>query len=198
MNETPITDEEEKLVGDILAGFALNVTAWHALPVSAEHVAIAVLASALAHHADVLEFCLPDRFARVATANLATLTPSTQETNFLVSRLPKRASAKVKAVKLASDTSFAERARSVEAALLCTLAEPAARSLWDRPLVKVACVLAFQFAHPPVECLELIFGSLVRSDLRRCDDLHESEAARPMEIVVCAEVLEVAAHALVA
>lgn len=195
--EESVEGQEDRIVGDIMSGFALKLSTWYALPVNPEHLGFMVLSSSLAHHRDVIEFCIPDRLARAAASNLATLTPSHQEADFLVSRIPKRLSSKSRATKLASNDIFKEKAKNVEVSLSCTLAEAASKELWASPLVKVACVLAFQFAHSPVPCLEQIFGSLVRSDLRRCDDLHEREAADPMDIVVLGELLECAAFAIV-
>jgi hypothetical protein len=196
MEGAVVQGQEDRFINELVGGFALKLSRWHALPVSSEQVSLIVLASTLAHHKDVVEFCLPDKLARASLANLSSVTPSNEEADFLVSNIPNRASAKLKATNLASRDQFRNRAENVQNALSCTLAEPASKARWELPLVKVACVLAFQFSHSPVASLEQIFGSLVRSDLRRCDDLHEREAADPMDTILLAEVLECAAHAL--
>jgi hypothetical protein len=189
-------DLDDKLVGEIIGGFAQKLVKWHALPVRADQLAFLVLASTLAHHQDVIEFCLPLQLARAASKNLASVTPSAEESNFLVSKVSKRMSGKSKAIQLSASNIFQERTERVEKALSCTFAEHSSRKLWEMPLVKVSSVLAFQLAHSPVGCLEQIFGALVRSDLRRCDDLHEREAVDPVDTVVLGEMLECAAFAL--
>jgi hypothetical protein len=189
-------DLDDKLVGEIINVFAQKLVKWHALPVRADQLTFLVLASTLAHHKDVIEFCLPLQLARAASKNLSTITPSAEESNFLVSKVSKRISGKSKATQLLNSNIFRERAERVQNALSCTFAEHSNRKLWEMPIVKVSSVLAFQLAHSPVGCLEQIFGALVRSDLRRCDDLHEREALDPVDTVVLGEMLECAAFAL--
>ena len=181
----------------MINGFAHRFKSWYALPVSAERLVLLMLSSTLTHHRDVIEFCVPDKLARAALKNLPSVTLSQEEVNFLVGHVPTRHSANTKAAKLISDELFKERAEKIEHALSCTIAESASKALWNTALVKLSCVLAFQFSHSPVECLEKIFGSLVRSDLRRCDDLHEKESTDPMDIVLLGEILECTSHALV-
>jgi hypothetical protein len=57
-------------------------------------------------------------------------------------------------------------------ALECTLAESASAELWKRPAVQNACLLSFFGVTSPVAALDAIFGSIVRSDIRRVEDLH--------------------------
>lgn len=73
---------------------------------------------------------------------------------------------------LADDALFAELVSSMETALNCTLAEPLAKQLWLRPTVKVAASLSFLGTSEPLAALDVIFGSVVRADARRCEDLH--------------------------
>ena len=77
---------------------------------------------------------------------------------------------------LADDALFAELVVSMESALRSTLSEPLAKQLWLRPTVRVAAALSFLGAAEPLVALDVIFGSVVRADARRCEDLHFSHS----------------------
>lgn len=94
---------------------------------------------------------------------------------------------------------FAERVARVAAALQCTLAEPAASARWKRPAVQLACLVGFQASEPPFRLLDLIFGSIVRADVRRVEDLHyDSVETSPIDVVLATDALFAVAHAALA
>lgn len=91
---------------------------------------------------------------------------------------------------VASNELFRERRTRVERAMLCTLTESAGKSAWSRAAVQVATVVAFQSREPPFDALTALFGSVVRSDVRRCEDLHYAESTDAMDTVLCAALVE--------
>lgn len=92
---------------------------------------------------------------------------------------------------------FAHRVERVERALLCTLSEPAAAALWQRPAVRIASVLVFSSDTQIVSSLDEIFGTVVRSDARRCDDLHFSFGTERTDPFELSELLDVVAGSVV-
>lgn len=97
------------------------------------------------------------------------------------------------------DPSFVERAARIAAALQCTLSEPAAAALWKRQSVQLACLVGFQSSEPPFRLLDAVFGSIVRADIRRVEDLHfESVGVYAPSVVLAADALFAVAHAALA
>ena len=102
-------------------------------------------------------------------------------------------------VEVCRDAAFVERAARLQAALECTLAEPAAAAVWRRPTVQLACVVAMQAREPPFALLDAVFGSIVRADVRRVEDLHyESRETAQPAIVLMSDMLEAVAQLAIA
>ena len=100
-------------------------------------------------------------------------------------------------LKVATAMDFRERVAAVEDALRCTLSESGNKRAWAQSLqTRVVAVLCFQTSEPPYQALDAIFGSVVRSDLRKCEDLHSSQHDRPMDIITLATMVESVAHAV--
>ena len=74
----------------------------------------------------------------------------------------------------------------VEAVMALTLAEPEHRRLWEAPFTKLAALLA---AHgtEAAEKMEAIFGTIVRGDLRRLDDMQSAVEDGDCDVMLLSE-----------
>lgn len=88
----------------------------------------------------------------------------------------------------------------LETALRCTLLEKNQASRWKAPLVKLAIVFAF---HEPVTsplpllALEAILGGVVKSDVRRLEDVHDAISTEPLDPLNLVGVVECVSHVCV-
>lgn len=124
------------------------------------------LCLALSGAKPTLELALSRRLEAAVAANSAAIAINAAEFTAVLVCVSKKPHA---LGKLEKQPWFAQRTAKIERAMACTIAE--AKTAWARPSVRLACVLAFQATEPPVSTLDLIFGSVVRSDVRRIDDL---------------------------
>jgi hypothetical protein len=95
-------------------------------------------------------------------------------------------------------TEFCERRKRVETALACTLAEANGARLWTRPATQIATVLAFHSQTQPFAALDAMFGSTIRADVRRAEDLHYAELCEPISVMTLTQLLETVARAALA
>ena len=135
---------------------------------------------------DVIELVCPRALAAKVVANMTSLSIGGEAFARLAAVVADRG---VDQHAVASDV-FAERRKRVENALLCTVTETNGRKAWARPSVQACAVLAFQSATPPFDVLAVLFGTVVRSDLRRLEDLHFQENESPADAVLCARLIE--------
>ena len=150
----------------------------------------------VANSKPMVEFIFGRGISRVACSKLSLLELNDAEWCAVVARCcASRPNALM--TKVATAVDFVERVAAVEDALRCTLSEEGNKRAWAHSLqTRVAAVLCFQTSEPPYPALDAIFGSVVRSDLRKCEDLHSLQHERPMDIITLATVVESVAHAV--
>ena len=88
---------------------------------------------------------------------------------------------------------FDDKIKKLESAFRCTLLESTAAESWTRQSVKIACVIAMHGKSSRIDSLDLIFGtSLVRSDVRRVEELNfefVAEIPPPFELSVILDII---------
>lgn len=92
---------------------------------------------------------------------------------------------------LLEDERILQVLQECEAALVCTLSEPAAQAAWKRPSVRLAVVSSFLFSGADLANVHRsIFGVFVQADERRCDSLFCRIAERPLHTMLKTRVAE--------
>jgi hypothetical protein len=190
-----LTALPEKLVSESIHNMRLLVTNVFHMPVSQQTIAAIALCTSLAKFSDVVELLCTKQLSNTILSNAANVTLPPQELALLLSHAATKAHAREH--EIVKEPLFTERADCVKQALKFTVLETSGAALWERPAVKIACVLAFQMAMSPLDTLNTIFGSVVLTDLRRCDDLHESEAKKPIDTILIGDMIELVADILV-
>jgi hypothetical protein len=165
-------------------------------PVSLDDAAVLTLGMActMSHSDEVIELTCSRALAPVVKRAKADLALNADEFTALLAGVAARGVAPGAA---RGDEFDARRAR-VERALACTLAEQGGARLWARPAVQIAAVLSFHAPSSPFATLDALFGSVVRADVRRAEDLHVEETAAPMSVMLLTRLLEAVASAALA
>lgn len=89
-----------------------------------------------------------------------------------------------------TDSERQQQRESIEAALRLTLAEPRQRELWESsPRVRTRVALAIVRKDGHVECMEHALGEVLRSDLRRVDDLRADTEEVGIDIMSVAALI---------
>tara|TARA_B100001057_G_scaffold405885_1_gene419017 strand:- start:410 stop:865 length:456 start_codon:yes stop_codon:yes gene_type:complete len=148
----------------------------------------------MAESGDVVELICNKQLAKTVVANVAKIAPPTQDLSTLLTF----AAAKThpKAGEIVKEPLFVEREKRVRHALQFTITEESGSVMWERPMVKISCVLSFHMDASPVETLNAVFGSVVRSDLRRCEDLHEFETRDHLDTILAGNIVETVSDVL--
>ena len=165
-----------------------------------DHVVCAVaLAAALQANADLVELKLTAPMARRVLPSLPKLRLDASAMRVLLLCASKRSSHSSATHELCAAPLVAARVSRVASALQLTLKEPLPSRTWETvPSSKLVCVLAFHMVDSPLDVLTAVFGVLNRSDVRRCEDLHEVTCAEPLDCYTMCLVVECVSNILVA
>ena len=185
---------EAQIAAEMIAQMTLRISKVYAFPLANQVSASVAVATAMAKFEDVVELMCTKQLARAVLANSAQLSLSVEESSRLLSYAATRSHPR--ATEAVAKALFKERTERIEKAISFTLAEISGTALWKLPLVQIACVLCTQGVAPPDQTLGAIFGSVVRSDLRRLEDLHESEKKDAMDTMLFAELIEIVSEAV--
>lgn len=107
--------------------------------------------------------------AKVVRSNIASVSVNNAEFSALMKHVSTRG---IDASSLNALPWFSDKRDRIYSALSCTLAERDAFAKWSRASVQLSCVLCMHCRENPIEKLDSILGAVVRSDVRRVDDLH--------------------------
>lgn len=164
-----------------------------------DHVVCAVaLAAALQTNAELIELKLPTPMARRVLPSLSKLRLDASAMGVLLLCASRRSAHSSATQELCATPLVAARVENVAAALQLTLKEPLPSRTWaTMPSSKLVCVLAFHMVDPPLDVLTAVFGVLNRSDVRRCEDLHEVICAEPLDCYTMCLVVECVSNILV-
>lgn len=147
------------------------------------------MCSIMAGGEEVAEFLFDAAVAKAVCANREALALNTAEWSAIVALCCTKLST-ASMVKASKTPEFSERIRSAERALQWTLKEEANASKWKHLPVKVAVALCFHTTEPPFPALNAVFGSIVGSDERMCEDLHSSIQDETLDTLCMAAVVE--------
>lgn len=189
-------NQAQSVVTDCLHKTRGNISDVFCMPVSWHDVACIAVCTSMAEFGDVVELICNKQLAKMVIANVAKIAPPPQDLSILLTY----AAAKThpKAGEIVKEPLFVEREKRVRHALQFTITEEAGSAMWERSMVKISCVLSFHMDASPVETLNAVFGSVVRSDLRRCEDLHESETKDHLDTVLAGDMVETVSDVLAA
>ena len=148
------------------------------------------LACTAAHSDAVLELVCSRALAPIAKRDCAELALNPEELTQLLALVATRTTT----ATVVLNTEFVARRKKVEAALVCTLAETSGAKLWLRPCVQMTTLFSFHTTTPPFATLDALFGSVVRADVRRAEDLHFAELEEPMDVMTLTELVEAVAR----
>jgi hypothetical protein len=118
---------------------------------------------------DALELMLNSRLSSLVCSNIERISMNNAEFVLIIKHFSTRL---VDGNSLIRNKWFCDRRDKMEKALQCTVAENTCATAWQRPATQLAVVLALQCSQSPIAVLDSIFGSVVRSDVRRVDDVH--------------------------
>lgn len=157
-------------------------------------VLVVGFAGALSHLKEVVELVCSRQLSTALSTLKDPISLNEQETLALLAAV----AAKAVAADVCRNEAFVERAHSLAGALQCTLLEPSAMATFKRPAVQLALLVGMQGAEPPFGLLDSIFGSIVRADVRRVEDLHDefTTTKAPNTVLITEMLFAVASSAL--
>lgn len=157
-------------------------------PTSDAVVCTIALVAALDTKRELIDLKLPKLMAQRVCASIAKLNPDAPETIILLLSASKRKS--TVAHGLCSNRLIAQKVDAVAGALQLTLKEQLPAQIWTNHASKLVCVMAFHGTESPLATLAAIFGVLNKSDVRRCEDLHDATCAAPLDTYAMCLVVE--------
>jgi len=190
--------EEECLaraVVSVLAHAHRNITSAWERTVSDCTVSDIALFSVLHDNTDLIYLKLPKLMAARILQSIKQIRPNFEEIKLLLLCASRRRNAA--ALRLCEDTLIAPHITCVESALQFTLKEPIPAQTWSNPSTKLACVFSFHMFESPLDVLHTVFGSIVRADIRRCEDLHDCKCAHPLDTLAMCKTVECLSSVLV-
>jgi len=199
MNADGDADDENELARSIvciLTNTQNAIASVHDRPVSDTAVAEIALMSTIHKNADIIELKLTKSMAVSVLGKIDKIKPSLDEVVLLLFCASRRNPTPT-ASRLFENSAVVEHVKRVEGALQNTLKEAVPSSAWASQTTKLACVLAFHVTSSPLDALNSIFGSIVRSDIRRSEDLHDSNSEVPLDSLELCRVVEALASVLV-
>lgn len=149
----------------------------------------------ISHSLPVVEFIFDRIVSRVSCSKMSSFELNSGEWCAIIARCC-GSHANESMLKLSASRDFVQRVHEIETTLQCTLSEGTNKRAWKSIQTQVAVVLCFQTIDPPYPALDAVFGSVVRSDLRRCEDFHSSQQEESMDIITLATIVESVAHAV--
>ena len=142
---------------------------------------------------DALELMLNSRLASLVCRNMERISMNNAEFALIMKHFSTRP---IDGNSLIRNKWFCDRRDKIEKALQCTVSENTGATAWQRPATQLAVVLALQCSQPPIAVLDSIFGSVVRSDVRRVDDAHFECLDETPDPYSFASVLEIVSTSL--
>jgi hypothetical protein len=144
---------------------------------------------------EVFEFLFDAAVANAACFQREALALNTAEWSAIVALCcSKPASAAM--VQACKATEFAQRIHATERALQWTLREETNANRWKQLPVKLAVTLCFHTIDTPFPALNAVFGSVVGSDARMCEDLHSSMQDDTLDILTMGSIVEAVAESV--
>lgn len=195
MNEQ-LTDEdvarETVLILSNVHGKVRDV--WDRFVLDTQTAEIALISS-LQDYTELFEFRFPKLMASRVLPSIQKLKPSNEELTLLLFCASRRRSREAQA--LCADETIAPFIERVAKALQLTLNEPEPKKIWQNESTKLACLFSFHMSENPINSLNILFGSVVRSDIRRCEDLHDESCSIPLETLYMCKIVECIAKIIV-
>lgn len=146
------------------------------------------LISSLQDYTELFEFIFPKLMAIRVLPFIQKLKLSNDELTLLLFCASRRR--RREAQTLCTDETISPQIERVAKALQLTLNEPEPNKIWQNESTKLACLFAFHMSENPINSLNTIFGSVVRSDIRRCEDLHDESCSEPLDTLSMCRVVE--------
>ena len=175
-----------------------QIAKFHHLSLSDQSILTICLLNRVDVGGELLELQFPTDLAKRLRANRSKLDCAPEE---VVSILCFCAAYSCDAAKtLLAAPAVAACVARLEGALRCTLLEKHPAQRWASPLVKVAMTLAFHepVTSPlPVLALEALVGGIVKSDLRRLEDVHDALSGAPLDPLTMTALVECVASVCV-
>ena len=138
---------------------------------------------------ELVDFLFSRQIASVVKANRTNLSLNDAEWSEITRQCCfKHASDQMK--RLLGNGQFTDNIARLEKVLEFTLQETACAGKWASLTTKVVTLLCFQSSSAPNSALNGIFGSIVRSDLRKCDDFHAVQQDNPLDIIIVSALIE--------
>ena len=155
-------------------------------------VSIAIGAATRVSH-ELLEYLCARTIAKKAIQNAKSIAITSDEWNNLFGHeaKPMRVSA---LDPLSREAAYGQATRDLCDALKTTIEETEQRDIWNRPMTQAACTIAMHMESHETH-MSSCLGNIVRSDLRRLEDLHyrlEDESTDCMLIGVTLNALSMA------
>jgi hypothetical protein len=135
-----------------------------------EAVAVSLACSILKHDEEVVGMLLDSRLSREAAAVAGKLAVSPQEWTALVGRDAPPPVREGGVGELLKSRHVASTCSALGDALCCTLTEKACERVWKQPVSQLACYVAAHHSSGE-ESVASVLGSLVRSDVRRIEQI---------------------------
>jgi len=136
----------------------------------------------------LVDVCCSKRLAAVVRTNMTHLAITPEDAVDVLSDAA-AAAATADVVAAATDPLFLERKLLLQRALSSTLLEPIGSSQWNRPGIHLASVVAF-VSESPIELLTRLFGTIVRTDVRKIEDLHFQFQEHQIDTILLSTILE--------
>ena len=138
---------------------------------------VALAATLTRDRKNVVEFILTGRLARTALDRAGQLALSADEWNGLFGADAHARVSRSDVMSVAREANFLESVRALESALRFTLQEAAPKERWRSAGTRAACFIALH-TEACEELVTLTLGTIVRSDIRRLDEVRSAAEER--------------------
>ena len=154
------------------------------------------LISTLHSNSELADLILHSAMFKAVMPKMAALKPNSDEVVTMLAVASRRRHPG--ATQRCNEPLISERIDRVQKALSSTLKEPLPSEIWKNNTAKLVCILCFHLSDSPLHALNSIFGSVVRSDTRRVDDLHEEQCSDPLDTLALCSIVDCVCGVLVA
>lgn len=94
----------------------------------------------------------------------------------------------VKPTVVTRQEAFTAYSTALESALRCSLTEPDSNAVWKRPTSRLLCYVAL-YTDSSEDFIAHVLGGLVRSDMRRLDDVRSTMEEEPTDHMLLCQAL---------
>lgn len=150
-------------------------------------VAVCLAASLPREREELFGFLLNNNLSRVASKCADSLSIKEAEWSKLFGKDATFIS-EAKPTAVTREEAFTTHSAALASALRCSLTEPDSKAAWQRPTSRLSCYVAL-YTDSSEDFIAHVLGGLVRSDMRRLDDVRSNVEEEPTDHMLLCQAL---------